>query len=319
MIIAIDTGNKQFKTKNYTYISGLNESSMKSALTSDVLEFQGLYYTLSDSRIKYTREKFTDENFFILTLFGIGKEILKAYPNPGNETRSITLLLGLPLAHYSQYEKFEEFYKRGIVEFTYRGYHMKIRIDFVMTFVQGYAAILTDENAKYLKEKKLLLMDIGGFTADAINIINGIVKTDDSQTMEMGVIPFYNKVREEINASFDLLLSEDDIDEIILRDNHLNLDDDVMFENIKRIIDAMAQNHIAEIIRQLRENGIDLRTYLTVFIGGGSLLLKSYILDFKEKRRTIGRAEFIDNINANVLGYEKMYRDYQKLQKIKKK
>lgn len=320
MIISVDTGNKQFKTKNFTFISGVNESNIKSALTDDVLEFQGIYYTLSDSRIKYTREKFTDEKFFILTLFGIGKEILRAYPNPDpNETRSITLLLGLPLAHYSQYRQFEDFYKkRGVIQFVYQGYPLKIRIDLVMTFVQGHAAIFTDGHEDILKEKKVLLIDIGGFTADCIKLTDNIVKPDESKTLEMGVIPFYNKVIDEVNASFDLLLSENDIDEIVMNDNHLNLDD-ILFMDIKRIIDATAQSHIAEIIRQLREDKIDLRTYLTVFLGGGSLLLRKYIEQFKEERRTIGRIRFIEDINANCLGYEKSYKDYQKLQKVKKK
>lgn len=315
MIFSVDTGNKQFKTDHFTFTTGINDSNTKPALTEDVLEYQGKYYTLSEKRMKYTREKYTDERFFILTLFGLGKEIYAQYtrdgsrPNP-NKERSVTILLGLPLAHYSnQYEQFEKFFTdRNTVEFTYRDLDIKVKFDYAMTFVQGYAAIMPYEDI--LEEGRIIILDMGGFTLDIIKIIDGGIIIEDSKTLEMGVIPFYNKVIDEVNASYDLILTEKDIDAIILKDNNLNLEEDT-YKNIRKIIEDTAQNHIAEIVRELREDKIDLRTYLTVFVGGGPLLLKSYIEKFKKERKTIGRMRFIKDINANCKGYKIMYKDFQ--------
>lgn len=318
MIISVDTGNKQFKTRHFIFTSGLTQSNVPPALTSEVMQYQGMYYSLSDQRIKYTRKKFTDENFFLLTLFAIGKEILKAYPNSNpNETRSITLLLGLPLGHYgNQYHEFENFYrKRDIISFTYNGHPLKIRIDHVMTFVQGYSAIVTDPSL--FQEEKLLLIDVGGFTADYVKLINGRIRVEESKTLEMGVIPLYNKIIYSVNENYDFLLNEKDIDSVILNDFDLNLDSDFL-SDIKAIINEEAMNHIDKIVRQLREDGIDLRTYCTVFIGGGSLLLQKYIEQFKNKTKLIGKFRFVEDIHANCLGYEAQYRDFQKLKKKQK-
>ena len=48
MIISIDHGNKQIKTLNRTFTSGLLERDSKPAFGEDILCYEGKYYTLSD-------------------------------------------------------------------------------------------------------------------------------------------------------------------------------------------------------------------------------------------------------------------------------
>lgn len=75
MLISVDHGNKQIKTTHQTFTSGLCESDTRPPFGRDVLFYNGKYYTLSDQRIPYMRDKTTDERFFILTLFAIGFEL----------------------------------------------------------------------------------------------------------------------------------------------------------------------------------------------------------------------------------------------------
>lgn len=72
MLISIDHGNKQIKTVHKTFTSGLCESDSRPPFGRDVLFYNGKYYTLSDQRIPYMRDKTADERFSILTLFAIG-------------------------------------------------------------------------------------------------------------------------------------------------------------------------------------------------------------------------------------------------------
>lgn len=75
MLIAIDHGNKQMKTiHSKPFVSGLMESITK-PFGSDILEYQNRFYTLSNQRIPYKRDKTEDDRFFILTLFGIAEEL----------------------------------------------------------------------------------------------------------------------------------------------------------------------------------------------------------------------------------------------------
>ena len=75
MLIAIDHGNKQIKTVHtQPFTSGLIQGDTP-GFGTDCLTYQGKYYTLTDQRIPYRRDKTEDERFFILTLFAIAYEI----------------------------------------------------------------------------------------------------------------------------------------------------------------------------------------------------------------------------------------------------
>ena len=89
MIISIDHGNKQIKTLNRTFTSGLLERDSKPAFGEDILCYEGKYYTLSEERIPYMRDKSKDNRFFILTLFAIAYEIEAAGKYTANGTLDI--------------------------------------------------------------------------------------------------------------------------------------------------------------------------------------------------------------------------------------
>lgn len=71
MLVCIDHGNKQIKTTSRTFTSGLMESDTRPPFGDNIMFFNGKYYTLSDQRIPYIRDKTEDDRFFILTLFAI--------------------------------------------------------------------------------------------------------------------------------------------------------------------------------------------------------------------------------------------------------
>ena len=118
MLIAVDHGNKQMKTAHKTFPSGLCESDTRPPFGENVLSYKGKYYTLSEQRIPYMRDKTKDERFFVLTLFAIAFE-LRFLRCPMNEVTDIQLAVGLPPAHYgTQYQRFEKYFlERGVMEY----------------------------------------------------------------------------------------------------------------------------------------------------------------------------------------------------------
>ena len=110
MLISIDHGNKQIKTNHRTFVSGLRESDTKPPFGKDVLFYKGKYYTLTDQRIPYMRDKTADERYFILTLFAVAFE-LAGTEYRKDEIVDVQLAVGLPPAHYgAQYERFENYF-----------------------------------------------------------------------------------------------------------------------------------------------------------------------------------------------------------------
>lgn len=165
MLIGVDHGNKQIKTVHCVpFVSGLQQSMTRPFGPS--LQYGGNYYTLSNERIPYRKDKTGDDRFFILTLIAIAEE-LTARGVDEKELYHIQLPVGLPPAHFgAQAEKFTAYFqKKGIVEFQYRDKHYAISIDDVACYPQAYAAAATMLHT-LMNEAKAVVVDIGGFTAD---------------------------------------------------------------------------------------------------------------------------------------------------------
>ncbi len=296
MFISIDHGNKQIKTITRIFTAGLCVSDTQ-PFGKDVLHFNGKYYTLSKQRIPYMRDKTVDDRYFVLTLYAIAFQLQKQSFHPG-EVEEIQLCVGLPPAHYgTQYEKFENYFKnRGIIDFHLDGKPYSILISEVKCYPQAYAATVPI----YLQLKdypKVIVLDIGGFTADYLLVENGEPDLTVCDSLENGVIILYNRIKSKINADFDLLLDETDIDAVLQnRPNDYS-------EEIAGIIREQAQLFIDDLLSKLRERMIDLRSGKAVFVGGGAILLKDQI----EASGKIGTPLFVTDISANTKGYEILF------------
>ena len=215
MLIGVDHGNKQIKTVHgEPFVSGLQQSLTRPFGQS--LQYCGTYYTLSNERIPFHKDKTEDDRFFVLTLIAIAEEIT-ARGIGEKEQQHIQLAVGLPPAHFgSQAEKFTAYFQgRGLVEFMYGDKHYTISIEDVACYPQAYAAAATMLHA-LLDDPKAVVLDIGGFTADYLLLKNGKADLASCDSLENGVILLYNKIRSRGNAELDLLLDEGDVDAILM-------------------------------------------------------------------------------------------------------
>lgn len=298
MLIAIDHGNKQMKTTHCTpFVSGLVESTTK-PFGNDILEYQDKFYTLSNQRIPYKRDKTEDERFFILTLFGIAEEIL-ARGGYEEEVLRLNLAVGLPPAHYgAQNKSFIRFFSnRGIEKFRYRGKPYAIYIEDVRCYPQAFAAAATMMD-ELLKKPRVLIVDIGGFTADYLMMRSGRADLTVCDSLENGVILLYNRIRTKANSEFDILLEEADIDGV------LRTGEGPYSPTVISLIERLAQEFINDLANSLRERMLDLMSGMVVFVGGGAILLRRQI----ELSKKVGNPLFVEDINANAKGYEFLYR-----------
>lgn len=62
--IPLDHGNRNMKTAEEVFTSGLVESDLKPVL-GEYLQYNGKYYSLTGERIPYMRDKTLDDRFFI--------------------------------------------------------------------------------------------------------------------------------------------------------------------------------------------------------------------------------------------------------------
>lgn len=298
MLIGIDHGNKQIKTAHCApFTSGLKESEVL-LFGKDILQYEGKYYQLTNQRIPYHRNKTSDQRFFILTLFAIAQELEVQGINT-TDTQQIQLAVGLPPAHYgAQHREFSQYFLgRGTIHFTYRERAYSILIDDVGCYPQSYAAaatiIRTLQNAP-----KALIVDIGGFTADYLQVKNGEGDLSICDSLENGVILLYNQTRSRVSAEQDIILDETEIDAILME---RNMDTP---PNLGELVRRQAKEFADDLLSTLRERGLELRSGPVVFVGGGSILLRRQI----EASGKVRNPVFVDDIRANAKGYELLYR-----------
>ena len=298
MLIAADHGNKQMKlVRSEPFISGLTESEVR-PFGANVLKYGDKYYQISDQRIPYRRDKTEDDRFFVLTLSGIANEIEAAGAyTPG--IMRIQLAVGLPPAHYgSQYQKFIGYFsKRGVISFSYQDKPYSILIDDVACYPQSYAAAASFLSS-LVTVPLALVVDIGGYTMDFIRIKKGEGDLAACDSLENGVIMLYNKITSKARAVHDILLSEPEIDAILSGQTIRGL------EEVAPVVERCAREFVSDLLSALRERQLELRAGPVIFVGGGAILLKRYI----EGSGKVAHPLFVEDIRANVKGYEQLYR-----------
>lgn len=295
--IPLDHGNRNMKTAEEVFTSGLVESDLKPVL-GEYLQYNGKYYSLTGERIPYMRDKTLDDRFFILTLFGIGKELERRTQPQKDTIYQVELPVGLPPKHYGAlFEKFGQYFVRpGVQRFTFNKREYLVQITKAAVFPQDYAAAMTiyPQIAAY---NRVVTVDIGGFTLDYLLLREGRPDLSVCDSLEKGVITLYNRIISRVSSDFDMLLEDTDIDTIILGKNSDYSD------SVIRLVKQMTKQYVDDFLGALRERGIDLKTGCIVFIGGGAKLLREYL----ENTDKIGKCVFVEDICANAKGYEILY------------
>lgn len=268
-------------------------------LASDSMFWNGKYYALTDERIPYMRDKTVNDNFFVLTLFAIAYELIETESYIPGITAEIELAIGLPPGHFGrQYREFEKYFARNqVVEFDFKNKRFRIMIKSASAYPQGYAAIMPIF-PKIREYPKALIIDIGGYSLDYLQLKNGKTDMAVCDSLDMGIITLYNDIKSKINSSEDMLVAESDIDAV------LQNKPTVFEERIKKMIEQKSKDFTEKIINSLRERYIDLKTTHAIFVGGGSLLLSKYICNSDR----IAEPDIIKNINANAVGYDFLLR-----------
>ena len=297
MLIAIDHGNYAIKTPHHSFVSGLSEHTVKPPMSDEILEYDGRYWTTSGKRLSYMRDKTQDDRYFVLTLFAIAKELEDT--GRYSPVEQIQLAVGLPPEHYGVLkDKFTQYFKRdGIIKFVYKDKPYSIMIDKVMVFPQAYAAVVP-KSSMVVNMLRVFVVDIGGYTTDVLLLKNGKPDLQFCRSLETGIITMNNEIIRKVGALHDMRIEDEHISAV------LSGHDTILPDDVKQTICGATKLHAQDILNQLRELQVDLRSNPAVFIGGGSLLLRPFL----EDSPLVAKADFVESPNANALGYEMLGR-----------
>ena len=191
-------------------------------------------------------------------------------------------------------EKFAKYFRRDeAIKFAYKGKPYSIIIDDVMVFPQAYAAVVP-QSSKVVNTPRIFIVDVGGYTTDVLLLKNGKLDFQFCRSLEIGIITMNNEIIRKVNVLHDMRIEDEHISDV------LSERETILPDEVKETIREATKLHADDILNQLRELQVDLRSNPVIFVGGGSILLRPCF----EASPLVAKATFVDTANANAIGYE---------------
>ena len=294
IIIGVDHGYAAMKTAHFSFPTGLVEYEHEPYTQKDVLEHGGKYYVVGSSRQPLQRDKTATEDYYLLTLAAIAKELEYRH---GERTCSVILAAGLPLTSFGRDKRrFREYLLRDgkPVLFRYEGREYAVTVTDVSLFPQGYAAVLTQ--TELLDEPSVIVADIGGWTVDLMRLDNRIPNAATCRSLELGMIRCLDEIGEQIRRALGLSMTAAQMESVLRGDAvHIN-------EDARKIIDRQADAYVHRLLSAITESGLDTRAMPAVFLGGGAALLKRNV----SAADGLCRPVILDDVSLNAKGYERL-------------
>ena len=288
-LIGIDHGYGNMKTANCCFPTGVVKSDTEPTFVSDLLVWNGKYYSIGVGHKEFTADKFNDEDYYVLTLAAIARELWRERITEAD----VYIAAGLPLTWVSEQKtEFKNYLlQNNEVVFTFREVEYRINIVGAEVYPQGFSAIVNNLPSF---TGVTMLCDIGNGTMNLLRIVN---KNPDAQRM------FTEKYGTHQCA---LLIREE-----MMKVHHASLDDAIITEILKKgtadidgayleTVVKTAKAYTAGIFRRLREHEYDPKLMKLYVVGGGGCLIRNFA-DYDESRVTVN-----DDICATAKGYERM-------------
>ncbi len=299
ILIGVDHGYKNVKTLNSVFPTKLSLLKVLPDDKKGILQINGNVYTENGEDVNYidSANKISNDNFYILTLIAIAKE-LKCRGLDGADGARINIAVGLPQRWFeAQKKSFKKYImKRSEVYFTYEGIKYHIYFKDCKVFTQGYAALLTLEKLEYL-DRTVVVCDIGGGTVDIIPVNKGEIDHANSKIDQRGAIWLVNSIQEAAETQLYESIPEDFIINCMINKNAKETPQN----KYEKLVQGKLMNYCEMIFNRLKEFRINVDITPIIFVGGGASIIKNF------GRYNLATTEFITDIKANVKGYEMIY------------
>lgn len=288
-IIGIDHGYGNIKTANCCFPTGVVSSDTVPTFTNDLLCWNNKYYSIEVGHKEFLGDKFMDEDYYILTLAAIARELRREKIT----TAKVYIAAGLPLSWVGrQKQAFKKYLLQNrTVTYTFRKVQYRIKIIGADVYPQGYAAIV--EHMEQFNGSHMIC-DIGNGTLNLLRIENRLPDSSSIITEKYSVHQCMLAVREQMMRIHHAAPNETAITNVLRKGTG-----DIVSDYLNTILKT-AREYPAGIFRILRERGYDPKLMKLYIVGGGGCLIRNFSTYDKQN-------VFINSdICANAKGYEYM-------------
>lgn len=288
-IIGIDHGFGNMKTRNTVFKSGVKTFDEKPPFGTEILQYKDKFYLIGEGHKTFIAEKDGDEDYFILTLTALAKELKER----GKSEAQVILAVGLPISWLkAQKENFKQYLmKETVVEFKFKNEPYRVRINDVLVFPQGYAGV-SGNMTQF--EGTNMLADIGNGTMNTVFINNHKPRADKYYTDKLGVNQCVIQIRNSLLAECGSVPDDELIEQFLITGTA------DMPEKYLKVMRDEAYKYVKSIFEKLSEYEYNPDLVKLYFIGGGGCLIKNFGEYDPE------RVEIISDICATAKGYESL-------------
>lgn len=287
--IGIDHGYGFMKTVHHTFRNGVDQVWSKPAFGQNAVTYDGKYYIVGESGKAYLTEKTKNNDYYILTLAAIAKELKTR--KCGNQAE-VVLGAGLPIDYWqAQRKEFREYLMQNrTVSFQFAEEEYQVMIVDAGVYPQGYAAVVKKlqdyPSARYV-------IDGGSGTVIRLKIANKVPVMTQSESMdkEVGLLSCLDTVKREIRKAFGKSFDDD----ILM--NVMRKGDKLLPPEIQVIAENVIKSYTEKIRGILLQAYPDMEYVGTTWCGGLAQVMKTH--------GTYGdKDEFMLELNANARGFE---------------
>lgn len=290
-IIAVDSGKSTNKAvmreegelhrvKFQTKVEEVSNLGTELTHGSYMVEFEGKSFLVGDmldeSKMDFSLSK-KSETHRICIYIAIAQLLQKSKQNV--VLANISLAVNIPLSQYKnelQKMAFNDYIRSNgeTICIIINKISFLFRIDSVLLLPEGIGPIYTD--IARFKQQKTVIFDIGSLNVN-IQEYNKLVPSFDKMlTADLGVNILRARISDTLTSHYGISISDNDV-EAIYRDKYLILNGEKQEES-KDIVERLTTNHVKEIFNFTRSRKISFNNMEILFVGGGSLLLRDYIL-----------------------------------------
>lgn len=186
------------------------------------------------------------------------------------------------------------------INFKYNGKQFSFYVKDVLVFPQDYAAAVVFKGDILSQYSTCYCIDIGDGTTDMVGIVDGMPEKDTMLSREIGMSKLRSRIIDDIINDYQVTLTDRNVEDYLSGKNVILPPDEA--EAIKDRIDKIAMDFTTELVNQLHSKVPDFRTTAIIFSGGGAMALRKYL----EKTKAFGFTYYIEDINANAVGYQQL-------------
>ncbi|WP_026674010.1 ParM/StbA family protein [Alkalihalobacterium bogoriense] len=265
-----------------TKVAEVNSSFSDLTGKNEMILYNGKHYLvgemLSDENSNYDLTKQTIDHLLCIYL-AIVKVLDKSDSIPA--LANIHLAVNTPLLLYKNEKlkkEFENFIKQdgNVIGIEINNKPFSFKISTVSILPECIGPLYY--NTSSFRDKRLLIMDFGSLNVSFLEMNNLIPQYDRMVTATAGVNILRAKLTEMLTSKHGIALFDDDVEQI-LKTKTVNLFGEKQEESTK-LVKTLIQEHIRQIMNYAKSRKISINSIDNIIlVGGGSILLKSELLE----------------------------------------